>query len=85
MKACQDGSRSIISDQILFLLHNSEGSPENNVALVVCGDFNGGEECGAVRYLEDGFIDEKFREDGEPVSSGRKNMPLSKPLKDVST
>ena len=34
-----------------------EPNPEQNLALIVCGDFNGGAECGAVRYLEDGGID----------------------------
>lgn len=53
--------------------------------MIVCGDFNGGEECGAVRYLEDGYIDENFREDGEAVSSGRKSLPLQKPMTDVVT
>jgi hypothetical protein len=49
----------------------------------VCGDFNGGPECGAVRYLEDGHIDETFLEDGDPVSSGRKDLPFAQPLTDV--
>lgn len=53
--------------------------------MIVCGDFNGGQECGAVRFLEDGFIDENFREDGEPVSSGLKKMPLDKPMVDAAT
>lgn len=53
--------------------------------MIVCGDFNGGEECGAVRFLEDGFIDESFREDGEAVSSGHKPLPLEKPMTDVVT
>ena len=64
---------------------HTEKDPEKSVRLVVCGDFNGGEECGAVRYLEDGYIDETFVEDGEPVSSGKKAMPLAKPLVDVSS
>jgi hypothetical protein len=51
----------------------------------VCGDFNGGPECGAVRYLEDGGIDETFIEDGTQVSSGRKDMPFAEPLTDVMT
>ena len=49
----------------------------------MCGDFNGGAECGAVRYLEDGSVDETFLEDGEPVSSGPKVLPLEKPMQDV--
>eukprot|EP00980_Cylindrotheca_fusiformis_P015830 scaffold4637_cov128-Cylindrotheca_fusiformis.AAC.1 len=40
-------------------------------------------ECGAVRYLEDGYIDENFVEDGSPVSSGRKEVPLASPLLDA--
>lgn len=50
----------------------------------MCGDFNGGEECGAVRFLEDGYIDETFREDGEAVSSGRKTLPFDQPLRDAA-
>ena len=60
-------------------------SPEQKVPLIVCGDFNGGPECGAVRYLEDGKVDETFFEDGEPVSSGPKVLPLAEPMKDVAT
>ena len=60
-----------------------EPEPERNVRAIVCGDFNGGPECGAVRYLEDGYVDENFREDGEPVSSGRKELPTVLPLKDA--
>lgn len=51
--------------------------------LIVCGDFNGGSECGAVRYLEDGGVDQSFIEDGEPVSSREKKCPMTKPLVDV--
>lgn len=58
-------------------------NPEKEVALIVCGDFNGGPESGAVRYLEDGKVDETFVEDGEPVSSGLKALPLYHPMKDV--
>jgi hypothetical protein len=61
-----------------------ERNAQRHIPLVVCGDFNGGPECGAVRYLEDGFIDEKFREDGDPVTSGRKELPFEKPLIDVA-
>lgn len=52
--------------------------------MIVCGDFNGGDECGAIRYLEDGYIDENFIEDGEPVTSSTKKMPLNKPMKDTA-
>jgi endonuclease/exonuclease/phosphatase family metal-dependent hydrolase len=51
--------------------------------LVVCGDFNGSSECGAVRYLEDGSVDSTFIEDGEPVASREKKCPLNKPMLDV--
>lgn len=51
--------------------------------LVVCGDFNGGEECAAVRYLEDGKVDSTFHEDGAPVTSSEKVCPLGA-LKDVT-
>ncbi|CAB9517202.1 5'-phosphodiesterase 12 [Seminavis robusta] len=59
-------------------------TPEQSIRLIVCGDMNGGPECGAVRFLEDGFIDETFREDNEPVSSGRKELPLAEPMKDAT-
>lgn len=62
-----------------------ERNPERHIAMLVCGDFNGGSECGAVRYLEDGFVDENFREDGEPVTSGRKDLPLESPMMDVAS
>ena len=66
-----------------FIFCCIEIKPEEALRLVVCGDFNGGAESGAVRYLEDGFIDENTIEDGEPVSSGRKDMPMNQPLSDV--
>lgn len=62
-----------------------EPSPEAYLRLIVCGDFNGGPECGAVRYLEDGFVDSEWREDGESVTSKKKSMPLDSPLIDVAT
>ena len=34
--------------------------------------------------LEDGYIDETFIEDGTPVSSKRKDLPFTNPLKDAS-
>ena len=49
----------------------------------MCGDFNGGPECGAVRLLEDGHLDETFLEDGEAVVTTRKVLRLEKPLVDV--
>jgi hypothetical protein len=51
--------------------------------VIICGDFNGGAECAAVRFLEDGFVDEMFVEDGESVTSARKELPLNSPLEDV--
>mmetsp|Transcript_39057 Transcript_39057/g.94466 ORF Transcript_39057/g.94466 Transcript_39057/m.94466 type:complete len:439 (-) Transcript_39057:1520-2836(-) len=59
--------------------------PEKSIRLVVCGDLNGGEESGAIRYLEDGYVDETWMEDFEPVTSSKKILPLSNPLVDVST
>jgi hypothetical protein len=61
----------------------AEKDPEQNVPVVVCGVFNGGVESGAVRFLEDRFVDESLREDGEPVSSGRKDLPFSNALTDI--
>ncbi len=61
-----------------------EVKPEEHVRLIVCGDLNGGPESAAVRYLEDGSVDESFLEDGETVTSRPIVMPLTKPLKDVA-
>jgi len=60
----------------------SEEDPRSPL-LIVCGDFNGGSECGAVRYLVDGGVGPSFVEDGEPISSREKNCPMSKPLTDA--
>ncbi|KAL3789497.1 hypothetical protein HJC23_009733 [Cyclotella cryptica] len=54
-----------------------------NLNLIVCGDFNGGEESGAVHYLEKGSVGPDFIEDGESVSSKEKCLPLPSPLMDV--
>jgi hypothetical protein len=70
---------------LVVLFGTTEKEPEINAPLIVCGDFNGGAECGAVRYLEDGRIDETFVEDGDPVTSGLKGMPFTQPLTDVMT
>lgn len=43
--------------------------------LIVCGDFNGGSECAAVRFLEDGLITPDFSEDGHPATSKVKKLP----------
>jgi hypothetical protein len=59
------------------VLPTKERDPETNIRLVVCGDFNGGDECGAIHYLEKGYIDESFYEDGDPITSNRKTLPLS--------
>lgn len=61
-----------------------EVNPEETARLIVCGDFNGGAESGSVRFLEDGYIDETFIEDGASVSSKRKDLPFTKPLQDVA-
>lgn len=61
-----------------------EEKPEESIRLVVCGDFNGGPECAAVRYLEDGAVDSDFLEDGEPATSSKKQLPLSSPMHDVA-
>lgn len=53
--------------------------------LIVCGDFNGGSECGAVRYLEDGCVGPSFIEDGEPITSREKSFPLSTRFHDIAT
>jgi len=47
--------------------------------LIVCGDFNGGPECAAVRYLEDGIVTPEFLEDGNPASSKIKKIPAGIP------
>jgi hypothetical protein len=62
----------------------ADRNPERNIPLIVCGDLNGGDESGAIRMLEDGFVDETFREDGDVVSSSRKALPLDRPLRDVA-
>lgn len=62
-----------------------EPEPEKNIRLVVCGDMNGGEESGAVQYLEKGFVDETFLEDSEPVSSSRKDLPLAYSMIDATS
>ncbi len=61
-----------------------EPDPEKNIRLIVCGDMNGGQECGAIHYLENGFVDENFLEDNEAVSTSRKELPLAKPMMDVT-
>lgn len=47
--------------------------------LIVCGDFNGGAECAAVRYLEDGSVTPEFLEDGKSTTSKLKTLPATIP------
>lgn len=54
----------------------------DKIQLIVCGDFNGGQECGAIHYLESGSIGPEFLEDGEQVSSKEKILPIP-PLTDA--
>jgi endonuclease/exonuclease/phosphatase family metal-dependent hydrolase len=61
-----------------------EKNPEESLRLVVCGDFNGGPESGAIRLLEDGVIDKTFLEDEQLVTSEKKTLPLSRPLLDAT-
>jgi hypothetical protein len=67
---------------MLYLLPCTETEA---VALIVCGDFNGEAESGAVQFLEKGYVNETFLEDGEPVTQRRKVLLMSKPLIDVSS
>lgn len=59
----------------IHTLQTIEEDPEN-MKLIVCGDFNGGLECGAVKYLENGSIGPDFLEDGEQVSSREKVLVI---------
>lgn len=61
-----------------------EPKPEETIRLIVCGDMNGGQECGAIHFLEQGYVDETFLEDNEPVTSGRKDLPLAQPMTDAT-
>jgi hypothetical protein len=69
--------------KIIFRSTKIKDEDPQNPLLIVCGDFNGGSECGAVRYLEDGGVGPTFLEDGESITSKEKNCPTSYPLKDV--
>jgi hypothetical protein len=60
-----------------------EPDPETSLRLIICRDFNSGPKGAAVRYLEDGFVDSTFLEDGENGMSSKKQMPLSSPLTDA--
>lgn len=59
------------------------GGDGRAMALLVCGDLNGDERSAAVRLLEDGSVDASAREDGEPVTSKLKKLPLA-PLTDCA-
>jgi hypothetical protein len=60
-------------------------APEKEgVPLIVCGDFNGGGECAAIRFMEDGEVLASFVEDGDSVTSSRKQLPLPRHLVDAS-
>ena len=87
LQAGKQGSRRLrqIIDGIKSVVTLSKQIKSDHVTprLIVCGDFNGGTECGAVRFLEDGHVDETFREDGDPVTTSKKLLPLANPLLDV--
>ncbi|KAG7342114.1 endonuclease/exonuclease/phosphatase family protein [Nitzschia inconspicua] len=90
LQAGQQGSRRVrqtleaIKGVLTLAKKQKEDKPDEKLHLVICGDFNGGPEAGAIRLMEDGFVDETLLEDGEPVTSGRKELPLSQPLFDAS-
>lgn len=64
---------------------NKKVNVDNDIAFIVCGDFNGCKECGAVRYIEDGYIDSTFLEDLEFITSSKKILPFTTPLIDVAS
>lgn len=80
VRQINEGVRSVMT----LARKQKQKEPEKSTRLIVCGDFNGGDECGAVRYLEDGYVDETCLEDGEPVTSSKKIMPLSAPMADAA-
>jgi hypothetical protein len=88
LQAGKQGSRRLRqihegAKAVMTLCRKLERGCSKSLRLIVCGDFNGGAECGAVRFLEDGFVDETFREDGQAISSGRKALPLDQPMQDA--
>ena len=89
LQAAKQGSRRLrqinegVRAALTLARKLKEPNPESSLRLIVCGDFNGGPECGAVRYLEDGVVDSDFLEDGESVTSNKKALPLSSPLTDA--
>lgn len=79
VRQIQEGTKAIITMANKLKLKE----PNVNAQAIVCGDFNGQLECGAVNFLEQGFVDDTFIEDGEPVSSNRKELAMKTPLTDV--
>lgn len=65
-------------------MNQTTESDPNNPLLIVCGDFNGGDESGALHYLKAGEVGPTFIEDGESVSSKIRKLPLLQPLNDVA-
>lgn len=90
LQAGPEGKRRLrqIDEGVKASVNLSKKMKEKNqskLLLIVCGDFNGGSESGAVHYLETGCIGPSFVEDGEAVSSKDKKCPLLNPLIDVAT
>mmetsp|Transcript_33586 Transcript_33586/g.77475 ORF Transcript_33586/g.77475 Transcript_33586/m.77475 type:complete len:455 (-) Transcript_33586:300-1664(-) len=88
LQAGKEGGRRVrqIHEGVGFAVKTARKLGEtdpNAPRLVVCGDFNGGSECGAVRYLEDGAVGPDFLEDGDPVTSKVKRLSLSIPMQDA--
>lgn len=79
VRQIQEGTKAIIT----MANKLKEKDPASNARVIVCGDFNGGSECGALHFLEHGFVDETFIEDGSPVSSNKKELAMKSPLRDV--
>jgi exonuclease III len=79
VRQIQEGTKAIIT----MANKLKEKEPASNARAIVCGDFNGGSECGAVHFLEHGFVDETFLEDGAPVSSNKKELAMKSPLLDA--
>jgi mRNA deadenylase 3'-5' endonuclease subunit Ccr4 len=81
LRQINEGMRGTIT--LARKLQGKKYPVESESNIIVCGDFNGDVECGAVRFIEDGYVDETFLEDNEQISSSRKNCPLTKPMIDV--
>lgn len=78
-------SKHFLEPKLHSIRHNCVEKDPSNIKLIACGDFNGGEESGAVEFLGKGLIGPEFLEDGEPVSSKEKKLPLSSPMIDVAS